>query len=435
MFNISGDTKAPAVTEHLANDTGSSPTDKITKDPTLSGSGDANAVVHFTVDGKQIGTTVTADTNGNWVFAPTGLTEGQHTVIASETDAAGNTGTALLTFTLDTTPSLVTESLAHDTGISPSDKITKDGTVTGSGDANAVVSFTVDGTPLATTVTADGNGNWMFAPTGLGDGKHTVIASETDAAGNIGTASLTFTLGTTPPAPTITNEILSQGKVTLTGSTAEPNDSVSVYDGSTLLGTVLTDSNDNFKFVTGTVSNTVHVYTVSATDLAGNVGQGINEAILGSTKADALVGGPGNDVIIGNGGNDAFTGGGGADTLSAGAGNDTFVFKAITDSTPTSHDTIANFNHSNDLIQFNGISGINGSHGVPTFQGNLTGSGNLVLNAHSVGYVEVGGNTEVLVNTTSSAESVTLSDTHAANMEIVLSGTHLGLTSHDFHIV
>ena len=81
------------------------------------------------------------------------------------------------------------------------------------------------------------------------------------------------------------------------------------------------------------------------------------------------------------------------------------------------------------------ISGINGSHDVPTFQGNLTGSGNLVLNAHSVGYIEVGGNTEVLVNTTSSAESVTLSDTHAASMEIVLSGTHLGLTSHDFHLV
>ena len=76
------------------------------------------------------------------------------------------------------------------------------------------------------------------------------------------------------------------------------------------------------------------------------------------------------------------------------------------------------------------ISGINGSHDVPTFQGNLTGSGNLVLNAHSVGYIEA-----EIPNTTSSAESVTLSDTHAANMEIVLSGIHLGLTSHDFHLI
>jgi Ca2+-binding RTX toxin-like protein len=336
---------------------------------------------------------------------------------------------------LDSTAPLVTEILKNDTGSLPSDKITSDSTLIGSGDANAVVSFAVDGKAIATTVTADGYGNWTFKPTGLTDGAHIILASETDAAGNTGTGSLTFTLDTAPPVPTITNEVLSQGKVTLTGTTAEANDTVSVYDGSNLLGTVTTDSNGNFKLVTGTVSNTVHVYTASATDLAGNVGQGTNEAILGSTKADALVGGAGNDVIVGNGGNDTFTGGGGADTLLGGAGSDTLVFKAVTDSTPASHDTIFNFNHSNDVIEFNGISGINGSHGVPTFQGNLTGSGNLVLNAHSVGYIEVGGNTKVLVNTTNSAENVTISDTHAANMEIDLTGIHLQLAKNDFLLI
>jgi Ca2+-binding RTX toxin-like protein len=269
---------------------------------------------------------------------------------------------------------------------------------------------------------------------GVSDGVHTIIASEADAAGNAGTTSLTFTLDTTPPVPIIANEILSQGKVTLTGATAEANDSVSVYDGSKLLGTVPTDSNDNWKFVTGTVSNTVHVYTVSATDLAGNVGEGTNEAILGSTKSDALAAGPGNDFIIGDGGNDTFTGGSGADTLFGGAGNDTFIFKAFTDSTPASHDTILNFNHSNDVIEFTNISGINGSHGIPTFEGKLSGAGNLTLNPHSVGYIEVGGNTEVLVNTTSTAEIITAADTHAANMEIVLSGIHLGLAKNDFFL-
>ena len=73
--------------------------------------------------------------------------------------------------------------------------------------------------------------------------------------------------------------------------------------------------------------------------------------------------------------------------------------------------------------------------GIATFQGQLAGTGNLTLNAHSVGYIEVGGNTEVLVNTTNSAQTVTASDVHTASMEIVLAGTHLGLTSSDFHIV
>jgi hypothetical protein len=61
------------------------------------------------------------------------------------------------------------------------------------------VHFTVDGTPLATTVTAGADGSWTYTLTGLHDGQHTIVASETDGAGNIGTASLTFNLDTTAP--------------------------------------------------------------------------------------------------------------------------------------------------------------------------------------------------------------------------------------------
>ena len=67
---ITLDTTAPAVTVHLANDTGSSSTDKITSDPTLTGTGDANAVVHFTVDGNAIAATAIADALGAWTFTP-----------------------------------------------------------------------------------------------------------------------------------------------------------------------------------------------------------------------------------------------------------------------------------------------------------------------------------------------------------------------------
>ena len=106
---------------------------------------------------------------------------------------------------LDTTPPAVTESLKNDTGSSASDKITNDPTLTGSGDANAVVSFTVDGTPITATATADSIGNWTFIPTGLSDGQHTIVASETDAAGNTGMASLTFTFDTTAGGVAITD--------------------------------------------------------------------------------------------------------------------------------------------------------------------------------------------------------------------------------------
>ena len=97
------DTKAPAVTERLVSDTGASSSDKISNNDALSGTGDPNAIVQFTVDGVASGVTATASNTGAWIFTPAGLADGAHTVVASETDGAGNLGTASLTFTLDTT--------------------------------------------------------------------------------------------------------------------------------------------------------------------------------------------------------------------------------------------------------------------------------------------------------------------------------------------
>ena len=63
--------------------------------------------MHFTIDGSAIATTVTANANGAWSFTPSGLAEGAHTIVASQTDSFGNTGTASLSFTLDTTAPVV----------------------------------------------------------------------------------------------------------------------------------------------------------------------------------------------------------------------------------------------------------------------------------------------------------------------------------------
>ncbi|UQR65125.1 Ig-like domain-containing protein [Bradyrhizobium sp. C-145] len=267
------DTTAPTVTAALADDTGASSSDKITSDSSLSGSGDANAVVHFTVDGSPIAATAVADGSGHWSFTPTGLADGSHTIVASETDAAGNTGTASLSFTLDTTAPVVTAALADDTGTSSSDKITSDPALAGSGDANAVVHFTVDGTPIAATVTAKSNGHWSFTPTGLADGSHTIVASETDAAGNIGTASLTFTLDTTAPSVAITSPggSTNQASQTITGAVdvADAGATVTILDGTTPIGTAVVQSNGSWSS-TVTLSQGSNSLTARVTDLASN---------------------------------------------------------------------------------------------------------------------------------------------------------------------
>ena len=190
-----------------------------------------------------------------------------------------------LAFHDDQTAPAVTESLVSDTGSSSSDRITSNPALTGSGDPNAVVHFTVDGNPITAAAMANSSGIWTFTPTGLSNSSHTIMASETDAAGNIGTASFTFTLDTTAPVPVIKSEVLSKsGAVTLTGTTAEANDAIAIFDGTTLLGTTTTASNGIWNFTTGKVFNVVHAYTATATDVAGNIGPSSNEAILGSTQ-------------------------------------------------------------------------------------------------------------------------------------------------------
>ena len=501
----------PTVTQRLANDTGASINDRISARAALVGTADANAVVRFTADGSSIAATATADANGVWSFMPMGLADGTHAIVASQTNAAGATGTASLSFTLDTTapapvftgavladgqvtlsgmtgsagdtlsvydgyswlgfattgsdgrftftaaadphavhsyganvidlagnmgrtaapyvidpspPPVVTSELSNDTGTSSTDRITSDPTLRGTADAGAVVHFTVDGGPIAATATADANGAWSFTAGGLADGAHTIVASETNTGGATGTASVSFVLDTTAPRPVIDGAVQSNGQVTLTGSTGGAGDTLSIYDGYTWLGFAVTGSDGHFSFTAAATADAVHSYGANASDLAGHGGRTAGLFQLGSASADSLVGSAAGDVL---------QGGAGADTLTGGAGADRFVYKAA-DSTAATPDTITDFQHGIDQIDLRGITGLGAADGTVQFQGRLAGTGNLTLNPHSVAFLETGGNTLVLANTSDVAELVEATDTHAADVKIVLLGTNLGLVGSDFDL-
>src|SRR5690606_10210331 len=71
--------------------------------PPISGTAEPGATVNVRIDGAVVGTTL-ADGSGAWTFTPaTALAEGAHTVSATATDAAGNTGpiSNTNTFTVD----------------------------------------------------------------------------------------------------------------------------------------------------------------------------------------------------------------------------------------------------------------------------------------------------------------------------------------------
>jgi Ca2+-binding RTX toxin-like protein len=406
-------TLSPHVAAALAQDTGRSTTDGVTSKAALSGTTDAFATVRFTVDGTAISETVMADAAGNWTFTPTGLTDGRHTIVASESNVFGVTASSAVDFMLDTMGPVVTE-ISENGGI-----------LTGAGDPNATVRFTVDGTASTAVATADATGHWSMDFTDLTAGPHAVVATEIDDAGNLGSASLS--LDVPLHAPTFSAlSVGDDGAITLTGNTGEAGDTISLYDGYEWLGFATTDATGTWSFMKQAAVGTEHSFGYNATRPSGETERSDGKALVGGASTTALTGTDGRDLIDGHGADAVITGAGGADRLVAGSGHDTFAYQATTDSTAANSDTITGFQHGVDKIDFSAIAG------VTQYQGALAGTGPLTLNAGSVATLEVGGNTLVLANTSTHAETITAADTHGADMTITLVGVHLGLTADDF---
>src|SRR5439155_482711 len=137
---------------------------------------------------------------------------------------------------------------------------------------------------IATTVTADAQGAWSFTPTGLADGAHTIVASQTDSFDNTGTASLTFTLDTTAPTvSSIAAPAGDDGPGTVVPFTINFSEAVTVNtSGGT--PTLALSNGATATYVSGSgTSALVFNYTVGAT------GSGQDTADLATATINALV--------------------------------------------------------------------------------------------------------------------------------------------------
>ena len=221
--------------------------------------------------------TTTADGTGAWSFTPTGFADGAHTLTATQTDLAGNTGTATLSLTLDKAAPALSIGLVSDTGSSATDKITSNPAIKGTGQASTVVTIKEGSTVLGTT-TASSTGAWSFTPAGLADGAHTLTATQTDLAGNTGTATLSFTLDKVAPVVSIAlartpaaRRPPDHANPAIKG-TAQASTVVTIKDGSTILGTTTADSTGAWSFTPAGLAEGAHTLTATQTDLAGNTG-------------------------------------------------------------------------------------------------------------------------------------------------------------------
>ncbi len=183
---ITIDTVAPTVTITAP---GATTTDTT---PTITGTAEPGATVVITIDGEDVGTVI-ADENGAFTFTPTTpLAIGEHTIVVTATDAAGNPGDATTEVTIEDAPVAIAVTITSPTeGATIADSTP---TITGSAAPGAMVEVQVDGA-LVGTVTADATGAWSLTLTEpLADGAHTVAVTATDDAGDTTQAQVTFSV-------------------------------------------------------------------------------------------------------------------------------------------------------------------------------------------------------------------------------------------------
>ncbi|PLX95818.1 MAG: hypothetical protein C0621_03135, partial [Desulfuromonas sp.] len=207
---------------------------------------DAGASVVVKVDGG-----VVAATSGDTLF----LADGAHTLQVTATDSVGNSGLAEVTVTVDTSAPVVSISAPVD------------GYVTS---ATPTLFYHVDDAAASVVVTLDGasvaiNSGDSLAP--LGEGDHSITVTATDAAGQVGSDSITITVDTLHPLVNIVSPLTgyqTSGSLSLNYTVDDAAASVSVQ----VDGSVEAVANGGLL----SLSDGAHTILVTATDLAGNSG-------------------------------------------------------------------------------------------------------------------------------------------------------------------
>ena len=238
----------------------------------ITGACESGLTVNFSGSGVAAPSSVVCAANGTYQASLSfSAGDGAKAVSVSETDAAGNSSQANGTFNRDLTAPVVAI-MSPDANTSAQNGLTVGGT------CETGLNVTLYGPGVATPVyTACNNGGFSAALSfSSGSGSKVVYAAQTDAVGNVGTASRTFVRDLTAPVVTITSpaagsyladSITVQGacesglQVVLSGAGLATGASVPCTNGA-YSSAVSISSGDGSK-----------VITAQQTDTAGNVGQ------------------------------------------------------------------------------------------------------------------------------------------------------------------
>ncbi|MEO5722915.1 MAG: Ig-like domain-containing protein, partial [Ilumatobacteraceae bacterium] len=257
--------------------------------PTIAGTTDVavGVTVHVTIDGgAPLAALVQSD---GWNITPSvALSAGEHTIVATVIDPAGNIGTATQILTIDTTkPTVIIDG-------GPS-RTTADATpaITGSSPDVPVgsnVTVEVAGQTLTTSISAGGTYS-VTAASITPNSTYFVFVTVTDAAGNVGNANQSLTISAVAPTVIYTN-----------GPTAATNDSTPLISGTsnapigspavvsvgsqTLNATI--QPGGSWNVTAAALVNGTYVVSTSITDPDGNVGTATQTLVVDSTTPTSI---------------------------------------------------------------------------------------------------------------------------------------------------
>jgi len=353
-LNFTVDTTKPAApTFVLANDTGLSGTDRVTRFSTLNGVADAGNVV--TIKDGTTSIAVTAAVNGTWTYKASG--DRIHNITVTQADTAGNVSDlATMSFTLDTTAPAVAITTKGAHFASHGAGTTTDVTIAGTGEGGASVQIYDGASALGASVTIDSTGHWTDTITFAAGTSHSITAIASDLAGNTKT-SPAITIVTDNQINNVNGTsladhiIVDSGFQTLSGGlgddvvTLQPQAGNYHVDGGS--GIDMLDFSLMTQAVTVDLTKTLSAGPATATgaDFENAWLTGF-ENVTGGSSDDTLLGDKIANVLVGAQGADILNGGAGADTLTGGSGTDTFVFNAI-----NGKDVVTDFNLTEDIVK------------------------------------------------------------------------------------
>jgi hypothetical protein len=200
--------------------------------------------------------------------------DGPLTIVANAQDAAGNVGTALVGVIVDSIPPVVTITSPPERTITNAASLHITGTVT---DASPVtLQYAGSLLPLA------GNAFAFDVPLPSSDGVTALTFTATDAAGNVGTATLHVTVDRTPPALTIAapaeGAYVGRFPVLLQGAVQDLTATTVVVDG-----VAATVAQGSWQAQVAALPEGTHAFSVVATDAAGNQATQVRNIIVDTT--------------------------------------------------------------------------------------------------------------------------------------------------------